>query len=119
MKLISRFFLVALCCSALSPAATAGTAYDGSWNLTFVTQRGSCDPTYEFTVNITEGIVTHPNLLKFRSYVANSGAARASVTVGEKYASGSGRLNHASGRGTWSGRSGTARCAGYWIAQRN
>ena len=119
MKLMIRFVLAAVCSLALSPAAVAGSAYDGSWNLTFVTQRGSCDPTYEFTVDISKGIVTHPNLLKFRGYVANSGAARASVAVGEKYASGSGRLNQSSGRGTWSGRSGTTRCTGYWIAQRN
>ena len=119
MKQICQIILAAIHCLSLSSAAMAGTAYDGSWNLTFVTQRGSCDPSYEFTVDISNGVVTHPNLRKFRGFVASSGAARASVTVGEKYASGSGRLSHASGRGTWSGRSGTARCAGYWIAQRN
>jgi hypothetical protein len=119
MKQIGGLIFAAIYCFVLSFAARAGTAYDGSWNLTFVTKRGSCDPSYEFTVDISNGVVTHPNLLKFRGYVARSGAARASVTVGEKYASGSGRLSQASGRGTWSGRSGTGRCAGYWIAQRN
>ena len=85
----------------------------------FVTQRGACDPTYNFSVNITDGIVTHPNLVKFRGYVARSGAVRASVTVHDKYASGSGRLSSNSGRGKWSGYSGGSRCAGYWTAQRN
>ena len=104
---------------ALTSAAQAHSTYDGPWSLLFVTQRGACDPTYNFSVNITDGIVTHPNLVKFTGYVARSGAARASVTVHDKYASGSGRLSRMSGQGTWSGRSGNSRCSGYWTAQRN
>jgi hypothetical protein len=104
---------------ALTSVAQARSAYDGSWDLLFVTQRGACDPTYNFSVNITDGIVTHPNLVKFKGYVARSGAVRASVTVHDKYASGSGRLSSNSGGGRWSGYSGNARCSGYWTAQRN
>ena len=73
---------------ALTSAAQAHSTYDGPWNLLFVTQRGACDPTYNFSVNITDGIVTHPNLVKFRGYVSRSGATRASVTVHDKYAPG-------------------------------
>jgi hypothetical protein len=107
------------CLVALASVAQARSAYDGSWELVFVTQRGACDPTYNFSVNISNGVVTNPNLVRFRGYVARSGAVRASVTVQDKYASGSGRLSGASGRGTWSGHSGSARCLGYWTAQRN
>src|SRR5215475_7321861 len=106
-------------CLALTSVAHARSAYDGSWDLVFVTQRGACDATYNFSVNINDGIVTHPNLVRFRGNVARSGAVRASVTVQDKYASGSGRLSGASGRGTWSGYSGSGRCSGYWTAQRN
>jgi hypothetical protein len=108
-----------ICFVALARTADARSAYDGSWDLIFVTQRGACDSTYNFTVNISNGAVTHPNLVKFRGYVAKSGAVRASVTVQDKYASGSGRLSRASGRGTWRGYAGNARCSGYWTAQRN
>jgi hypothetical protein len=104
---------------ALANTAHARSTYDGSWDLAFVTQRGACDPVYNFTVNVSNGVVTHPNLVKFRGYVARSGAVRASVTVQDKYASGSGRLFSTSGRGTWSGHAGNARCWGYWTAQRN
>ena len=31
---------------ALTSIAQARSAYDGSWDLVFVTQRGACDPTY-------------------------------------------------------------------------
>lgn len=104
---------------ASASIAEAGSAYDGSWDLNFVTQRGACDPTYSFTINIADGIVSHPNLVKFRGVVARSGAVRASVTVQDKFASGSGRLASNSGRGTWNGYSGQARCSGYWTARRN
>jgi hypothetical protein len=104
---------------ALTSIAQARTPYDGSWDLVFVTQRGACDASYNFTVNITDGIVTHPNLVRFRGRVARSGAVRASVIVQDKFASGSGRLASTSGRGSWSGYSGQARCSGYWTARRN
>ncbi len=100
-------------------AATPGAAFDGSWNLEFVTKAGTCDPTYEFTVDISNGVVTHPNLVRFRGYVQRSGYVRASVTVQDKYASGSGRLSGSSGKGSWTGRSGHSRCLGYWTARKN
>ena len=104
--------------STMAYARPAYSGYDGSWNLVFATQRGACDPTNSFSVNITNGVITHPNLVKFRGIVARSGAVRASVTVQDKFASGSGKLAGNSGRGTWSGYSGQARCSGYWTAQR-
>lgn len=103
----------------LTSIAEAQSPYDGSWDLRFVTQRGTCDPTYTFSVNINDGNITHPNLVKFRGYVARSGAVRASVTVQDKYASGAGKISSNVGRGTWRGYSGTTRCSGYWTAQRN
>jgi hypothetical protein len=119
MNYTRKRIFVAACFLAFATNAMAGSAYEGSWNLVFSTQRGACDPTYDFVVNISNGNITHPNLLKFRGHVAKSGAVRASVTVGEKYASGSGRLSGALGQGTWSGRAENARCTGYWTAQRN
>jgi hypothetical protein len=111
--------IATVCLLAVAPAAQARSAYDGSWDLLFVTQRGACDPSYNFTVNISDGVVTHPNLVKFRGYVARSGSVRASVTVHEKFASGTGRLAGTSGGGRWSGHTGSERCSGYWTAQRN
>ena len=119
MKKLLLFATATSCFVAVACSADARSAYDGSWVLVFVTQRGACDPTYNFTVNVSNGVVTHPNLVKFRGYVARSGAVRASVTVQDKHASGSGRLSGAVGRGKWSGYAGNARCSGYWTAQRN
>ena len=110
---------VMACSAATADAATPRTAFDGSWSLVFVTRSGDCDPAYNFIVNVTNGVVTHPNLVRFNGRVAPSGSVRASVAVQDKYASGSGKLSSASGRGVWSGRSGNSRCSGYWTPQRN
>jgi hypothetical protein len=105
--------------AALASTAEGRSLYDGSWDLLFVTQRGNCDSTYNFAVNVDNGIITHPNLVKFRGYVARSGAVRASVAVPDKYASGTGKLSQNVGSGTWRGYSGSARCSGYWTARRS
>jgi hypothetical protein len=107
------------CFSTTANAAAARTAFDGSWSIAFVTRTGDCDPAYNFTVDITKGVITHPNLVKFRGRVAPSGSVHASVEVPDKYAAGSGNLSRMSGQGIWSGRSRNARCSGYWTAQRN
>lgn len=127
MKKLSLFAIATTAFVAAAGAAHARSvhgsaydgAYDGSWDLAFVTERGPCDPTYNFPANISNGVVTSPNLVRFWGHVAKSGAVHASVTVQDKYASGSGRLSGASGRGTWSGHSASGRCVGYWTAQRN
>ena len=108
--------LLVLCAPA--NLAFAASPFDGSWNLLFVTQYGACDPTYNFSVQIANGIVFHPNLPRLRGRVSPSGAVHASVAVEQRYAVGSGRLSAMSGRGTWKGRSGSAACGGYWTAQR-
>ena len=119
MKTPSLWMIAAACLIAPASVAHAHSAYDGSWDLAFVTQNGVCDPSYNFTVNVSDGIVTHPNLVKFKGYVAKSGSVHASVTVHDKFASGTGRLSGATGGGKWSGYAGSARCSGYWTAQRN
>ena len=119
MRKLLTYATAAGCLVAFVSVAQARSAHDGSWDLIFVTQRGPCDTTYNFSVNIADGIVTHPNLVRFRGHVARSGAVRASVAVQDKFASGSGKLSSNSGRGTWSGHSGNGRCSGYWTAQRN
>ena len=76
MKKCSLLIAATSCFITLAPAAHARSAYDGSWDLVFVTQRGACDSSYSFTVDVTNGIVTHPNLVRFRGYVAKSGAVQ-------------------------------------------
>jgi hypothetical protein len=66
MKKLLTYATAAGCFFALVSVAQARSAYDGSWDLIFVTQRGACDATYNFSVNITDGMVTHPNSVRLR-----------------------------------------------------
>jgi hypothetical protein len=47
------------------------------------------DPSYNFTVDVVNGNIGHPNILTFKGHVASSGAVRTSVRIAQKYASGS------------------------------
>jgi hypothetical protein len=66
MKSLSLWMIAAACLIATGSVAHARSAYDGSWDLVFATQKGTCDPTYSFTVDISDGVVTHPNLVRFK-----------------------------------------------------
>src|SRR3954451_17756069 len=116
---LKLFSMLPLALCALADPAAASSRYDGVWNLQFVSRYGPCDPTYNFTVDIHNGFVSHPNLVRFTGHVGRSGAVHASVIAGAKSAAGSGRLSAATGQGRWSGHSGMAACGGTWTAQRN
>jgi hypothetical protein len=107
-------------CALLLPAATAEarSPFDGQWSITFITQSGDCNPTYNYSINIENGAITSPNVETFRGNVTSAGAVRASVAVQDKRALGSGKLTGVRGRGTWSGYSGNQRCGGSWAAER-
>jgi hypothetical protein len=118
---MNRYLLAILAtcvCQLVATATDASSKYDGPWSITFVTQSGDCNPTYNYSVNIENGVITQASVANFTGSVTTAGAVRASITVQEKHASGSGKLAGAAGRGTWSGYSGDQRCAGYWTAQR-
>jgi hypothetical protein len=90
MKYLSLIYITAAILLATPAAATPN--FDGAWSLTFVTRQGACEPTYNFSVNISNGFVSHPNLVKFRGKVTRSGLVHASVAVQDKYAAGSASL---------------------------
>ena len=110
--------LAGCACQLLAAAVEARTSYDGQWNITFVTQSGNCNPTYDYSVNIENGVITSPVVETFRGNVTGSGAVRASVTVQKQHATGTGKLKGVLGRGSWVGWSEGQRCTGSWSAQR-
>jgi hypothetical protein len=115
---IARAGLLAIVATAATADfAAARTNYDGRWSLSIITERGECS-TYNFPVDINNGHVSFPGLVRARGRVTAKGKVRVTVAVQDKYASGSGRLSLGSGRGRWTGRSGSDRCSGSWTAQR-
>ena len=114
----SRASLLALAATtATASLAEARTPDDGRWSLTIHTTRGDCS-TYNFPVDITNGQVSVPNLVRANGRVTPKGSVRVFVAAMGKSANGSGRLNGSSGSGRWTGKSGEDRCSGVWTAQR-
>ena len=121
--MISHFvrasILASICVGAFATAAPARTIYDGSWSVLIVTQRGNCDRAYRYGVEIVNGRVVYGGgVVNFTGNVSSGGQVRVAVSSGNARANGSGRLNRTSGRGSWTGVSGSDRCSGYWEAER-
>jgi hypothetical protein len=97
--------------------AAAGSAFDGKWSVTAVTQQGGCDPTYNFTVQIAAGLITLPEFAGFSGHVEDSGSVQASVSTSANQVTASGNLARPAGHGQWHSRSKDGTCAGYWTAR--
>ena len=98
-------------------AAAAGSAFDGTWSVTAVTQQGGCDSTYNFSVQIAAGLITLPGFAGLSGHVADSGAVQASVSTSGTQVTALGNLARSAGRGQWSSHSHDGTCSGYWTAR--
>jgi hypothetical protein len=101
-------------------AAFARTIYDGLWSVLIVTMSGSCDPTYRYGVQISDGMVTYDGggPITMQGRVTPKGAVRVVVTSGSQWADGSGKLTRNRGGGAWKGQGMSSACAGTWQAER-
>jgi hypothetical protein len=93
--------------------ASAQTPYDGLWNVTVVTKAGSCEPTTNSTLTVTDGKISAPGAGVSGS-VGHEGLVR--VSINGAYANG--QLNGNAGSGKWNGASAGIPCSGRWEASR-
>ena len=109
------FFGLLLVSSSLiaSAPASAQTPYDGSWNVTVVTKTGSCEPTTNSTLTVTDGRISAPGA-DISGSVGHEGLVR--VSINGAYANG--QLNGNAGSGKWNGASAGIPCSGRWEASR-
>ncbi|RAI44887.1 hypothetical protein [Rhodoplanes roseus] len=100
--------------------ASARTPYDGAWSVVIITDRGTCDRAYRYSVQITDGIVRYSGEMgmDFRGRVGRGGSVAVSVAAGGSRADGTGRLGQSYGGGSWRGNSSTGQCSGRWTAER-
>ena len=106
--------------ASAADTAFARSAYDGAWSVLIVTRSGSCDPTYRYGVQISDGMVIYDGggPITMQGRVTPNGAVRVIVTAGSQYADGSGRLTRNRGGGVWRGQGMSSACAGTWEAER-
>jgi hypothetical protein len=100
--------------------ASARSVYDGAWSVLIVTRSGSCDPTYRYGVQISDGMVTYDGggPITMQGRVTPKGAVRVIVQAGSQWADGSGKLTRNQGGGVWKGQGMSSACAGIWQAER-
>jgi hypothetical protein len=106
--------------AATADTASARSIYDGPWSVLLVTRSGSCDATYRYGVQISDGIVIYDGggPITMQGRVTPKGVVRVIVTAGSQYADGSGKLTRNQGGGVWKGQGMSTACAGIWQAER-
>jgi hypothetical protein len=119
-QLVRTTILAVVCAAAVVSTATARTAFDGSWSVLIVTERGTCDRAYRYGVQIVDGNVRYDGggPINLSGRVTPNGAVQVTVSSSGSRADGAGRLSRNAGRGNWRGRSGSEACSGYWEAER-
>ena len=100
--------------SILATPAVAAT-FDGEWNVHIASSNVACSSGVSVSIGINNGQVGSTSAMVTASgRVADAGTISVTLASGIKRAVGLGRLNGASGSGTWR----AALCSGTWTAQR-
>ena len=108
-SLIAFSFAAAL----VAEPALAETPYDGLWNVTILTKTGSCEPSVQYPLTVTDGRVSGA------ADVSGSIGREGIVKVSIRGAYANGQLNGNGGSGRWNGASGGIACSGRWEASRH
>ena len=104
------FVLGFLAAAFITAPALAETNYDGLWNVTILTSAGSCNPTAQYPLTVSEGRVSGPG--NTSGSVARGGGVR--VSISGAYANGT--LSGNAGSGRWNSAASGMPCSGRWVA---
>ncbi len=117
-SVIFSAFLAGAALVGPSPAAYAAVR-DGNWSVLIITEKGECDRGYRYEVKVANGQVSYRGDLgiDLAGSVAPDGATKVSIKLGDKGASGTGRLSGRTGSGVWRGIGANRTCAGRWEAE--
>jgi BA14K-like protein len=104
-----------------APAYAQTTAYDGPWSVLITTSGGDCQSSIRYGVNISNGQIVNPagGMVNVAGRVTPRGAVSVTVSAGNQWAVGSGRLGRLTGGGVWRGQGSSGICDGTWTAQRS
>jgi hypothetical protein len=102
------------------PLAALAASHDGNWSVLVITEQGTCDRGYRYTMNVANGRVVYQGdaAVSFNGTVAPNGAVKVSIKGGDKDANGTGHLSANAGTGTWRGSGSVGTCTGSWEAER-
>lgn len=111
-RVVAGAFASALVIAAAATPAAA--SFDGSWTVSIITTKGTCDAA-ALPIQINSGrIASTVSEVGVTGRVADHGGITVTVIQGIKRAFGIGKLADASGSGTWRG----GPCSGTWTASK-
>jgi hypothetical protein len=109
---IGAAFLASLLAGAAVPAF-AQTPYDGQWQVTIITNAGSCEQTASSMLTVADGKISAAGA-NVSGSVGREGLVK--VSINGAYANG--QISGNSGSGKWNGASAGIPCSGRWQASR-
>jgi hypothetical protein len=100
--------------------ATTAPRFDGTWSVLVITDAGTCDRAYRYSIRVEKGDVRYQGDagINISGHVEGTGKVNVSISRGAQSANGSGQLSDKQGAGKWQGKSPTDQCSGRWEAQR-
>ncbi len=102
----------------INVAALAHQHFEGGWSVEFITEAGSCNPTYTFPLTVQAGQVRLGGAEGMVvATVTSQGAVKGGAERGSIKAEVAGRLTGGSGSGTWA-FTGSQACTGRWRAAK-
>jgi type 1 fimbria pilin len=110
---IGTVFLATILAGGAALPAFAQSPYDGQWQVTIVTNSGSCEPTASSTLTVTDGRISAAGA-DISGSIGREGLVK--VSINGAYANG--QINGNSGSGKWNGASAGIPCSGRWQASR-
>lgn len=94
--------------------------FDGRWSIEVITESGTCDRAYRYSVLIEDGKARYGGQEAFTvtGQVLPNGAVTGAISRGQDRAEVSGRLEGSLGTGTWQASGTNRTCAGRWNAEK-
>jgi hypothetical protein len=110
---IRTVFLGSILAAGAAVPALAQSPYDGQWQVTIVTNAGSCEARASSTLTVSDGRISAAGA-DVSGSIGREGLVK--VSINGAYANG--QLNGNSGSGKWNGASAGIPCSGRWQASR-
>jgi len=113
--IIATSILALLAVPIVTPAAAAGSTFDGTWNVQIASSNSACNAGTSVSIGISNGqVASNSAAVTASGRVADAGNINVTLVSGIKRAVGFGHLSGTAGSGTWR----ASLCSGTWLAQR-
>jgi len=117
MRILLGIIIVAFAATAALAAPRSAGSYDGTWSVEVITDQGTCDRVYRWSLGIQGGqVIDVGEVARPSGGVSANGSVSLRFARNNDYASATGHLSGDWGSGSWS--SPTLACGGRWRAER-